>query len=161
MKLKCVESKVICSHYISYYTSIHSTVWLWHTHTLCSMGHSLGRKHRSLSWAKWMFDVFLEFILQFCLCMYIRVLDQRASYLVLRSFSLGQIVQLIMIISSLTSLTCLLIDSKCLPNGTHINHCGPNLAHTSTHNKNIDDVINYLGFKVEISNYQWDSFMLR
>ena len=39
-------------------------------------------------------------------------------------------VQLIMIILSLTALT-LLIDSRCIPNGAHTNHCRANLAHAT------------------------------
>ena len=37
--------------------------------------------------------------------------------------SLGQMVQLIMIILSLTAFNSLLIGSKCIANGAHTNHC--------------------------------------
>ena len=82
-------------------------------------------------------------------------LAQKASYLALHSSLFGPVVQLIMIILSLTALTvclrsflfgaaqfsllasgavnydyivtnsinCLLIGSRCIPNGTHTKHC--------------------------------------
>ena len=45
-------------------------------------------------------------------------LAQRASYLALQSFFFGPVVQVIMIILSLTALTGL----RCIPNVAHTNH---------------------------------------
>ena len=57
----------------------------------------------------------------FLISLYGAPLAQRASYLALHSSLFGPVVQLIMIILSLTALT-LLIGSKCILNGTHTNH---------------------------------------
>ena len=51
-------------------------------------------------------------------------LAQRASYLFGTAqtvLSLGQIVQCDYIVSN--SINCLLIGSRCIPNGTHTKHC--------------------------------------
>ena len=46
-----------------------------------------------------------------------------ASYLALHSSLFGPVVQLVMIILSLTAFNVLLTGSRCFPNGAHTNHC--------------------------------------
>ena len=76
----------------------------------------------------------------FLISLYGAPLTQRASYLALQSSLFGPVVQvhIIMIILSLNSINSLLICSRCIPNGTHTNHCWVNLAHASKLIKNPD-----------------------
>ena len=70
-------------------------------------------------------------------------LAQRASYLALHSSLFGP-VNCDYIVSN--SINCLLIGSRCIPNGTHTKHCWANLAHASKHIKDSDNnlIIVYL-----------------
>ena len=65
-------------------------------------------------------------------------LPQRASYLALHSylFGLDGAINYDYIITN--SINCLLIGSRCIPNGAHTNHCWTNLAQASKHIKNYD-----------------------
>ena len=58
------------------------------------------------------------------------------AYLALHSSLFGPVVQLIII---QLSLTASLIGSRCIPNGTHTNHCWANLAHNSKFIKNSEN----------------------
>ena len=60
-------------------------------------------------------------------------LAQRASYLAQYSSLSGPdgTVNYDYIITN--SINCLLIGSRCIPNGAHTNHCRANLAHASKH----------------------------
>ena len=61
-------------------------------------------------------------------------LDKRAFYLALYSSLFGSAVNYDYIITN--SISSLLIGLRCIPNGTHANHCWANLAHASIHIKN-------------------------
>ena len=68
-------------------------------------------------------------------------LAQRASYLALHSslFGLDGPVNYDYIITN--SINWLLIGSRCIANGTHINHCLANLAHASKRIKNWQETL--------------------
>ena len=78
-----------------------------------------------------------------CKYMYVWVFDklmwaQRAFYLAQHSSHFGTdgTVNYDYIVTN--NINCLLIGSKCIPNGAHTNHCWANLAHASKHIKNCD-----------------------
>ena len=83
------------------------------------------------------------FIPLFMISSYGAPLAQRASYLALHSSLFGP-VNCDYIVSN--SINCLLIGSRCIPNGTHTKHCWANLAHASKHIKDSDNnlIIVYL-----------------
>ena len=66
-----------------------------------------------------MYCILIVFITVFLISSYGTPLGQRTSYLALHSSLFGPVMQLIMIILSLTAINTLLFGSSCVPNGTH------------------------------------------
>ena len=58
----------------------------------------------------------------FLISLYGAPLAQRASYLALHSSLFEPVARLIMILFVTNSINCLLIGSRCIPNGAHTNH---------------------------------------
>ena len=58
----------------------------------------------------------------FLISLYGAPLAQRTSYLALHSSLFEPVARLIMILFVTNSINCLLIGSRCIPNGAHTNH---------------------------------------
>ena len=67
----------------------------------------------------------------FLISLYGAPLAQKASYLALHSSLFEPVARLIMILFVTNSINCLLIGSRCIPNGAHTNHFWPNLVNAS------------------------------
>ena len=67
-------------------------------------------------------------------------LKELNSYLALHSslFGTDGIVNYDYIVTSSINCLLIIIGSRYIPNGTHTNHCGANLAHASKYSKNSD-----------------------